>query len=132
MGYTFATLAAPGLAPFMAFALGAFPLTALQALLRRFAKQKLAVDPTDEAVTNDIIKFQGINRDIEKRLAKEDITSITQFAYCNPVQLMMRSSLAFEFVTDCMNQALARMYLRTDRPRCAPWASGVPLRYATS
>jgi hypothetical protein len=69
---------------------------------------------TSKESSQDIIKLQGINNAIVERLSNEDITTISQIAYCNPVQLVMRSNLNFIFVTDCMNQALAWMYLEDD------------------
>ena len=114
MGYSFAAVAAPGVGPFIAFAVGAFPLSTLTSMLQRLANKSLGLEPTTEEASDDIIKLQGINKAIVERLSNEDITTVTQIAYCNPVQLVMRSNLNFNFVTDCMNQALAWMYLRDD------------------
>jgi hypothetical protein len=112
MGYAFASIAAESVGPFVAFALGAFPLTELQSMLRRLANKRLQLEGTPEETSDGIIKLQGINRDIAERLADEDIQTVTQVAYCDPVQLTMRSNLSFDFVSDCMNQALAWMYLQ--------------------
>jgi hypothetical protein len=68
------------------------------------------LEPTAEETSNDIVKLQGINRWIIERLSNEDITTVTQIAYCDPIRLIMRSNLTFNFVTDCMNQALAVIY----------------------
>jgi hypothetical protein len=111
MGYAFASIAAESAGPFVAFALGAFPLTELQSMLRRLANKRLQLDGTSDETSDDIVKLQGINKDIAERLADEDIQTVTQVAYCDPVQLTMRSNLSFDFVSDCMNQALAWMYL---------------------
>jgi hypothetical protein len=114
MGYAFASIAAHSLGPFVAFALGAFPLTALTSMLQRLANKNLNLEAAPSETTDDIIKLQGINRAIVERLSDEDINTITQIAYCDPVRLIMRSNLTFNFVTDCMNQALAWMYLQSD------------------
>ena len=111
MGYAFTSIAPGSTGPFVAFALGAFPLTELQSMLRRLANKRLQLDGTPEETSDDIVKLQGINKDIAERLADEDIQTVTQVAYCDPVQLTMRSNLSFDFVSDCMNQALAWMYL---------------------
>jgi len=120
MGYAFASVAADSLGPFVAFALGAFPLTALTSMLQRLAIDGLKLKAPPSETTDDIIKLQGINRAIVERLADEDINTITQIAYCDPVRLIMRSNLTFNFVTDCMNQALAWMYLQTDLDTIRP------------
>jgi hypothetical protein len=114
MGYAFASIAAESLGPFVAFALGAFPLTALTSMLQRLLNKNLKLEAEPSETTDDIIKLRGINRAIVERLSDEDINTITQIAYCDPVRLIMRSSLTFNFVTDCMNQALAWMYLQKD------------------
>lgn len=111
MGYAFAAIASKSLGPFVAFALGAFPLATLTSMLQHSANKALRLTATDEEAANDIIKLQGVNKAIVERLADEDITTVTQIAYCDPVRLIMRSNLTFNFVTDCMNQALAWMYL---------------------
>jgi len=114
MGYAFAAVAAKSVGPFVAFALGAFPLATLTSMLRQLSEKKLDLGATSVEASDDIIKLQGINRTIVERLSNEDVTTVTQIAYCDPVRLVMRSNLSFNFVTDCMNQALAWLYLQDD------------------
>src|SRR5262249_36776758 len=110
MGYAFAVIAPP-VGPFVAFAIGAFPLAKVTTMLQQLANKNLNLAATEEEAKDDIIQLQGINKTIAERLINEDITTVTQVAYCDPVQLIMRSNLTFNFVTECMNQALAWMYL---------------------
>jgi len=112
MGYAFSAVASKDAGPFVAFAVGAFPLTALMSMLQRLARKSLAIEATKEEAADDIIRLQGINPTIVERLSFEDVTTITQFAYCDPVRLVMRSNLTFNFVTDCMSQALAWIYFQ--------------------
>ena len=119
MGYAFAVLA-KSQGPFIAFAIGAFPLATLTSMLRRLTTKTLGLDPTPDEACDDIIKLQGINKTIVERLLNEDIATVTQVAYCDPVRLVMRSNLTFNFVTDCMNQALAWMYLESDLDKIRP------------
>ena len=116
MGYAFGRVAAPlnaaslDLAPVIAFGLGAFPLNALLARLARATDRLLGQTLQSNAARNDIGHLQGVNAPIIQRLSDEDITTVTQIAYCDPVQIAMRSALTFVFVTDLMNQALAWIY----------------------
>jgi hypothetical protein len=112
MGYAFAAVAAKSVGPFVAFAIGAFPLATLISMLRRLTNKSLGIELTPDEASDDIIKLQGINKTIVERLSNEDITTVTQIAYCDPIRLVMRSNLNFNFVADCMNQALAWMYLQ--------------------
>ncbi len=114
MGYAFGSLVQDAIAPFIAFALGAFPINELSNMLRRLANAKLGMEPKDDEASDSIVKLNGTDRDIAERLAKEDLRTIGQLAYCDPVHTTMRSSLSFNFVTDLMNQALVWNYLRTD------------------
>lgn len=111
MGYAFSSIVKDDVAPFVAFGFGAFPLSALMSLLVRFTEKRLGADETKEEASDDLIKLQGINKTILERLSNEDVTTITQIAYCDPVRLTMRSNLSFNFIIDCQNQALAWMYL---------------------
>ncbi|HTV85025.1 MAG TPA: hypothetical protein VME63_06455 [Dyella sp.] len=95
---------------FVAFGVGAFPLSGLLSIFRRMLLTRLGIKD-DVTTDNDIIKLQGINAGIAERLANEGITTIAQLAYCDPIRITMRSSLSFNFVIDCMNQALAWVYL---------------------
>jgi hypothetical protein len=119
MGYAFAVIAPP-VDRFIAFAIGAFPLAKVTTMLQQLANKNLNLEATAQEAKEDIIKLQGINKTIVERLANEDITAVTQVAYCDPVQLIMRSNLTFNFVTDCMNQALAWMYLEDDLSKIRP------------
>ena len=120
MGYAFAAVAAKAVGPFVGFALGAFPLAALTSMLQRLADKSLGIGATEEEAADDIIKLQGVNKAIVERLANEDVTTVTQVAYCDPVRLVMRAHLSFNFVTDCMNQALAWLYLPTELETIRP------------
>lgn len=114
MGYALALVAAKSLAPLIAFSAGAFPLATLTSMLRRLAEKNLGLGQTIDEANDDIIKLQGVNKPIVERLSQEDITTVTQIAYCDPVRLAMRSHLSFNFIIDCMNQALAWMYFQDD------------------
>ncbi|WP_207221182.1 hypothetical protein [Pseudoduganella lutea] len=113
MGYAFAAIVTDGLAPFVAFALGAFPISALTNMLQRTSNRVLQIEPKNEEVRDGIVKLQGTDRAIVDRLAIEDVRTVLQMAYCDPVHITMRSNLSFNFITDLMNQALVRLYFGT-------------------
>ncbi len=112
MGYAFSSMVLPEIASLISFSLGAFPLDTLTTMLRRVTNKKLGIDETADSTSDDIIKLQGVNRTIVERLYNEDVITIVQIAYGDPVRIVMRSNLTFNFVTDCMNQALVWMYLK--------------------
>lgn len=112
MGYAFSSVTIKELAPFIAFALGAFPITALTDMLRRLSKKGLSLEDTTQETADNIIKLDGTNREIVERLALIDLRTILQIAYCDPVHTTMRSNISFNVITDLMGQALVRIYLR--------------------
>jgi len=120
MGYAFAVIVKDEVAPFITFALGAFPISALTNMLQRTSNKLLQIEPKDEEVTDGVVKLHGTDRAIAERLAREDIRTIAQMAYCDPVHMAMRSNLSFNFVTDLMNQALMRMYFRDQADKLTP------------
>jgi hypothetical protein len=120
MGYAFSVIVKEDVAPFITFALGAFPISALTNMLQRTSNKLQQIEPKDEEVTDGVIKLHGTDRAIAERLAREDIRTIAQMAYCDPVHMAMRSNLCFNFVTDLMNQALMRMYFRDLADKLTP------------
>ena len=116
MGHAFA-----GIAPALfAFALGAFPLSAIQDMLRqsvyKWFTKTVPVGERNDALT----RLQGVDDDIAIRLANEGITTIPQIAYCDPIRLVMRSNLTFNFVIDCMNQSLCWVYFEDQLKNLRP------------
>lgn len=124
MGYAFASVVKDDVAPFIAFAIGAFPVSTLISILRRLVLKRLEIQSADDTAGDDVIKLRGINKEIVERLSFEDVTTITQVSYCDPVRLTMRSNLSFNFVIDCMNQALAWMYLEDSLNTIRPLGLG--------
>lgn len=120
MGYALSSIAAESIGPAIAFSLGAFPLATIASILRKFSYKQLGIEATAEESSDDIIKLQGVNRAISERLSNEDLNTIPQLAYCDPVQITMRSGLGFNFVTDCISQALAWMYFEDSLAKLRP------------
>ena len=105
---------------FIAFSAGAFPLSDILTNIRKMSLTKSGLKIPDVIGNDNVINLIGINADVAERLANEDITTITQLAYCDPIRLTMRSSLTFNFVTDCMNQALAWEYMEARMNKLRP------------
>lgn len=120
LGYAFASLASDAVAPTIAFALGAFPLGALIDLLQQALFVLIRRRPDSPTANDTVLQLQGIDDTIAKRLAAEDITTVAQVAYCDPIRIVMRSNLTFSFVIDCMNQALAWLYFEKQMATLRP------------
>ena len=111
IGFVFASLLSEGLGPFLAFGVGVFPLETIATILRRLVNDKLKLELGANTAPDQIGTLAGIDRSIADRIEDTDITTIPQLAWCDPIQLTMRSSLAFDYVVDIVSQALAWVYL---------------------
>jgi hypothetical protein len=99
---------------FVSFAVGAFPLDTTQVILQRLATKKLGLDLSTNSGTepgDQVTRLDGIDPLTADRLQSADITTISQLAYCDPIQLSMRTNYAFPTVVDMVDQALAWIYL---------------------
>lgn len=121
VAYAFASLLEKGLAPFIAFAVGVFPISTIGTILQRLANDKLKLGLGADTAPDQVLKLSGIDRSIADRLEDADITTIPQLAWCDPIQLSMRSNLAFDFVVDIVSQALAWVYLTDQLPTLRPY-----------
>jgi hypothetical protein len=111
LGYSFAALLNEGLGPFIAFAASAFPLQTVQTMLQHLANKQLGAEMGASASKDQVGELSCVDRVIADRLEDADITTVCQLAYCDPVQISMRTNLGFSFVSDIAGQALAYIYL---------------------
>jgi hypothetical protein len=119
LGLSIGSLAKPDVLAFVAFGLGAFPLETLQTFLRQLSARALNIE-IGTVQNSELLRLDGVDQILVERLAHEDITSIVQLAYCDPIQLAMRSNLSFNAIVDLVNQALAWVYIGEKLPLLRP------------
>lgn len=95
----------------LAFAIGVFPIQGISDLLQRLIKKFFPAQEKTAAARDQVFALSGIDTMIAERIDDADITTITQLAWADPVQLTMRTNLQFAFVLDIISQALAWVYL---------------------
>jgi hypothetical protein len=113
LGFAFSALLNANLAPFIAFAIGAFPLQEINTILQRLARQRLELPTPESSNESRVVVLFGIDNSIAERIEDADITTVAQLAWCDPIQLTMRSNLQFGYVIDIMSQALAWVYFES-------------------
>ena len=111
--YAFGALANDSVAMPVAFLLGAFPTKTIMKFSRRTFRGRLKMDEATAAGQWSVNMLQGIDVPIGERFEDEAITSITQLAYCDVIDLAMRTGYAFSFIVVCASQALAWLYLES-------------------
>lgn len=113
LGYAFALTADTGAGAFMAFAISAFPLATVQMILQRIANKWLKLDMgvTYPAKDDQVTRLDGIDQLAADRLGSADISTVAQLAYCDPVQVSLRTNFNFDYIVDIVDQALAWTYV---------------------
>ncbi|HEV8142159.1 MAG TPA: hypothetical protein VGQ77_04830 [Methylomirabilota bacterium] len=94
----------------LAFLLGSFPTRMLFKLGRRVASRRLGLSEAGDEGRSDLEKLQGITPGLAERFQDEGASTILQLAYADPIDLTIRANLSFNFVIDCVSQALAWLY----------------------
>jgi len=111
LGYAIASIAKEDIGPFIAFAMGAFPIEAIGRMLRRLSNKTLGLDDSGEEVS-ELVKLTPVDNAIASRFQSEGITTIQLLTSFDPVLLAIRCNLPFDFVMECINEALAWRYLK--------------------
>jgi hypothetical protein len=110
VGFAFAGIFKDEAGAPLAFVLGAFPTRTLITVIRRIAARRLGLSETGEGAQSELEKLQGISTGNAERFSDEGVSTILQLAYADPVDLTIRTSFAFNYVVDCVSQALAWIY----------------------
>ncbi len=116
LGLCLAKLPPDGFGAFLAFALGAFPIDALNQLLRRVVNMRLKITEDPDS-TDRVVNLSGVTPDIAGRLNAEGIQAVQQLAMLDPVSLAIRTGLSFGFILNLVSQAQAWCFLG-DRAKC--------------
>lgn len=121
LGMSLAALLQEQAGPPIAFLLGAFPTQALLKLARRRAGQQLGLEEGLEEGPTELVKLQGVSRAVAERFQEEGITTISQLAWTEPVDLTIRTNFDFDFVLDCQSQALLWSYFQESTRKLFPF-----------
>ena len=116
LGYSMATIVNAAIGPFIAFAMGAFPIDAITRMLRRLANRALNLEDDKEEAT-ELVNLTGVDGRIAAAMAAEGITTIQQLTCMDPILLSMRSNLPFGLIMECINEGLAWRYFKEKPPK---------------
>jgi hypothetical protein len=94
-----------------AFFLGGFPTTTLFRIARRLGAKQLNLADDPQTGELELEKLQCVNKSNAERFQDEGIMTICQLAYCDPIDLTLRTNFDFNYVVDCVSQALLWIYL---------------------
>lgn len=94
----------------VAFLLGAFPTTTLFIIVRRLASQKLGLGEAQDGGSLELEKLQCVGKSNAERYMDEGITTISELAWTDPIELTIKTNRDFNFVVDSVSQALLWVY----------------------
>lgn len=115
LSYATMSLLADGIAPAVAFFMGALPLAQLLTVSRRVVAEYFKKADSPGNSVSELQGLQGIDALQAERFAEESITTILQLAYCDPIKLTIRTGLNYSHISDCICQALLWIYVEGDK-----------------
>lgn len=122
LGMVVSGSAPAGLQPFIAFALGAFPISEIKKMLRRIANASLAQREPDDA--DQLVKLLGVSPDSAAALNGEGISSVQQLSNLDPVSLALRTGLSFDYVLNLVAQSQAWCFIGETAGALSPFGFG--------
>ena len=98
----------------VAFLLGAFPIQTLLVFARTFVVKQLSISEGPEGQVSELQFLQSLDRSAAERLSEQNVRTILQLAWADPVILTVRTNLGFSTVVDFVSQALLWLYVGKD------------------
>lgn len=100
-----------GLQPTVGFAIGLISIPVLFEAVADKASKYLNVKTTEGDTSTKIAVLQGATPDVIDALSDIDIQSTVQLAYCDPINVMLSTNLAWVVIIDLIDQALLFNYM---------------------
>lgn len=113
-GYAFSKFVKDDFGIPVAFLLGAFPTATLFTIGRRLVSQKLELGEEAKSGPSELQGLQNVGRADAERFQDEGVATIAELAWVDPVDLTIRTNFDFNYVVDCMSQALLALYFEKD------------------
>lgn len=98
----------------VSFLIGVFPTTTLFTIGRRVAARYLKLGEDQDSARSDLEVLQNVGKENAERFSDEGVTTIAELAWTDPVDLTVRTNFDFNYVADCMAQALLAVYVGED------------------
>jgi hypothetical protein len=112
VAFALSSLVKDDAAMIVAFAVGGFPLQMVADMLKQNALKRLNMTQVAPEITNDLLtKLAGVDSAVFERMSNIGVSTIGQLSDSDPIQLTMRTNLAFTYLLDLTSQALAWNYL---------------------
>ncbi len=111
LGLSLSAFAKDTVADAFVFLLAAFPLQTLLKFSRRLVSQKLGLGESDpENGQLELQQLQGVSLTTAEKYQETGITTISELAWADPIDLMIKTNKDFSFVIDSISQSLLWVY----------------------
>jgi hypothetical protein len=121
-GYSLAAFANKEFGVPLAFLFGVFPTTTLFTMARRLVGQKLGLGEEAQAGQLELESLQNVSRTNAESFFDEGVTTIAELAWTDPIDLSIRSNCDFNYIADCVSQALLWIYFETKTRLLYPYS----------
>lgn len=111
IGYILPYLLIDTLSYVAAFMIGALPISRVSRMIVKLVSRESYVQDNPTSSDDKISSLQGINDTLASRLEDYDIETIQNLAYCNIVDLYLRSNTDGKVILDLIDQALLWVYI---------------------
>ncbi|MFZ0272004.1 MAG: hypothetical protein WB524_13550 [Acidobacteriaceae bacterium] len=111
-GVSLAALATPALKDAIAFLLGCFPTQTLFTIGRRIVANKLTLDDQQDGNNIELAMLQCVSREKAETFQDQGVDTVAALAWADPIDLTIRTNFDFNYVLDCMSQALLWVYFQ--------------------
>jgi hypothetical protein len=105
-----------------AILLGAFPTSSLFTIARRFGSQRLGLGDDPGTGQLELEKLQSIGKTNAERFKEADVSNIGQLTRVDPVDLAIRTNFDFDYISDCVNEALLWVYVGDELGKLAVYS----------
>jgi hypothetical protein len=102
--------------------LGAFPTTSLLTIAPRIGNQQLKLGDDPGTGLLELEKLQSVGKTNAERFKEVDISNIGQLTRADPVDLAIRTNLDFDYISDCVNEALLWVYVGDELGKMAVYS----------
>ena len=106
----------------VAILLGAFPTSTLLTIARRVGSQRLGLGDDPDTGKLELEKLVSVGKTNAERFKEADISNIGQLTRADPVDLAIRTNFDFDYISDCVNEALLWVYVGDELVKLAPYS----------
>ena len=121
-GYSLSAFANKDFGVALGFLIGVFPTDTLFKIGRRLVSENLHLGENPASGASELEMLQNVGKTNAERFYDEGVTTISELAWGDPVDLAVRTNFDFNYVVDCVSQALLAVYFGQEIQKLGPFS----------